>query len=181
MKHLMTTLAASAAFALVPTLSGLASAATNDGTLGSTSNGSLDLTLAVTNPAPEIQISGLNAVNFATEPGVQPAAINEPFCVYMSQAGTFTLRATLQPLLYTDPANGHIEYNVRYKKNNTLKFSVSVRDQEVVATSMGSAPSLEVDCGGGGATNGSLEFRIIDTPNIVDTTTTEILIEVIPE
>lgn len=71
-----------------------------DGFEGMTSTGSLTLSVSLTaRPAATIKITGLEDVSFVKDVGTGPATDDtQTACVYMSEAGTFNVQITANPL-----------------------------------------------------------------------------------
>ena len=74
------------ALAVALAAAGIAAAAT-DGTAGPDSTATVDMSLTVSNPAPLIQITGLQDFDFDTAPGVLPPTQSGSACVYVSEPG----------------------------------------------------------------------------------------------
>lgn len=183
MKRLITALAVSTA------LTGIAFAATTDGTLGDTSTGTLDVTLTVNavTPVPQIQITGLDAISFSTDVGSSSPVTSkeDAFCVYMDIAGeTFSIEITTPPLAYSDTSNGNATYQASFRDpTGVFQSGILVIDAERTTTYTDLTPSNVVDCGGG---QGNVGLRV-EFPNnnpartVADTATTEIRIVVSPD
>ena len=73
------------ALAVALAAAGIASAAT-DGTAGPDSTATVDMSLTVSNPAPQIQITGLQNFDLDIAPGANATPRHEA-CVYVSQPG----------------------------------------------------------------------------------------------
>lgn len=179
MKRLITALAASTA------LTGIAFAATSDGTLGDTSTGTLDVTLDVTaaTPVSQIQITGLDTVSFTTEAGNSPTAQTEAFCVYLDQTGvTYTMDVTAPPLAYSDSSKGNAPYRAVVKNHqDSIVSTMNVSNSDGTDSIPNLTPSNVVDCGGSSNTNASLEFSFPSAPTVDGDATTTVTIVVSPD
>ena len=132
--------------------------AANDGNLGATSTGDIDITLNVPNMA---QISGLTdiTVNYPATGGDVTRAIS--FCVF-SSTRLYTIRAT--------SANGDGATNTfrLHDSGNYIPYEIDWTDDGGTATNLDHNQNLAsqntnataVDCGGG--TNTSLTLRITE-------------------
>ena len=135
------------ALAVALAAAGIASAAT-DGTAGPDSTATVDMSLTVSNPAPQIQISGLQDFDFDLAPGEEKEERYEA-CVYVSQPGvTYSLS-----IGGTDLTDGSTNY--RYQIDAGPEIISGVRALEYVhgvdsnpTTRSGYTPSNTPGCPG---------------------------------
>ena len=125
--------------------------AATDGTLGDTSTGSIDLTLNVAEPGPQIQITGFTDQVVDIELGSTETVTQlQDLCVYMTAPGVYDLSWTAEPLSdgtnsipYTFSVNDNIIEGGFSNSNNTISAS-SAADGSI----FGISPSLTPDCTG---------------------------------
>ena len=124
------------AIAFATLLSAAAPAAT-EGTPGASSDGSLELTLNVTEPGSQIQITGFTDQVVDIPLGSKELTTRTQFlCIYMSDPGSYNLDWTAETL--SDGTNS-IPYRLHWYDNN---FSNDFQSLNTIATSSAGAGTL---------------------------------------
>ncbi len=152
-----------ALIATLTTTSGFVFAAV-DGTLGTTSTGTSDISVTKENTA---LISGIDDIAFGTlgllpTPAVETSAM----CVYSANAGAYgiTISSGNGAFTMNEPNGGTLAYSVRWADSSGILAAVT--DSTPTTTLLGS--STELDCasdtaGGVANSNAILEVTIVDT------------------
>lgn len=159
----------------------LALAAT-DGTLGDSSSGTANITFNVTDAiTPKIQISGLQDLTLqSTSASLGDIKPSSPVCVYMTEAGSFALTVTAEPLLFgTDVLSG---YYVNFTDHTSAErrafgpvgFNTHTQMME------GYTPSQTADCANDEFSELEISIRDPDVPEI-GTATAAITLTVAPD
>ncbi len=147
-----------ASLSLMGILSNVAYAQTQDGALGATSTGQVDLDLEVTD---SVEISALTAIDFGSYGGGDTGGIQEEigFCVYVNGGDGYTITpssANGDFILIGDNGQDEIEYTVKLAGSGTGAASQSaVAYENQSATFLG---SVRRDCNG--TNNASLDVSI---------------------
>lgn len=130
----------------------------NDGSLGATSTGDLDVIVSV---ADRVQISGLNDIDFGAYAGTGGLDGNDAFCVYRNGTGAYSVsidspQADGGNFRLSDGSN-FIAYSVTFNDDADIAGGSAVSSGDPL-TGTGSATSLTC----GGASNASLGVSIAE-------------------
>ncbi len=162
---------------LVP---GVALAAT-DGSLGTSSTGEMTVSVSLTPEPTQIQITGLDDINFDKTLGGSPK-VNAPIsaCVYMDDVGTFGVEVEATAL---SDGSQHYPYNLSLYQSlaGSKRIDLSVTNTSKVASETGFMPGTVVGCNGGDRL--LISFVDVGNPAITDTftATAKVTITVMPD
>ena len=136
-------------------------AALTQGSLGTTSTGTVDITITKT---AGVQITDLANFTFGSVTAA-PAAINDDICVFSNNSGGYSITATSTNASGTtfrlnDGSTGYINYSVKWNDVAGTTGSTSLGSGTNLTTQSG-ANAVDPTCGGG--TNANLEVTIDST------------------
>ncbi len=129
--------------------------AANDGTIGATSTGDLNISLQVDGA---VKISNLSDITLGPFTGADVSGTS-PACVYSNSGGGYTITATATGGAF-NLANGgnNIAYNVSYNDGSGL----TPLSHGVAAAKLG-ASATDDDCVTAGADNGTIQVDVLAT------------------